>query len=286
MIRASGAPWKRRKSRAKNGMSRPASFIAVFLAVSVLYGCGPGGDGAPDGMVLVPEGVFIMGSDDEDSEGLAKEFGYQTGAYFADEHPTRKVYIGSFYMDLFEVTNLRYLGFVNDTGHRPPPKPPDGGFDGTKVDHPVVNVSWYGAAEYCKWAGKRLPTEEEWEKAARGTDGRRYPWGDDYDAGKGNLGTSRTSPVGSFKEDKSPYGVFDMAGNVMEWVETWYGPYPGGAVKEGLGGRKYKVLRGGLAGIEGHYTMNNLYARTSFRHFIPPELIGIDSGFRCAKSVE
>lgn len=259
---------------------------SVLLAVFVVFIGGCSGEPPPDeslkSMVLVPAGEFTMGSDEKDTEGLAREFGDPVGVYFVDEGPIRDVYVEGFYIDLFEVTNSRYREFVVDSGHLPPPHWLVDFAVAVKGDEPVMSVTWFDAALYCLWAGKRLPTETEWEKAARGTDGRRYPWGEEYDEKKGNFGTSKLEPVGSYSEDKSPYGVFDMGGNVMEWTDTWYAPYPGGIVTEELKVNKNKVIRGGTAGTPGHYTMNNLYARTTFRRSAAPKVLGVDTGFRCA----
>jgi len=189
-------------------------------------------------LVLVPEGDFIRGADDEE----------------VDEFPAHTVLLSTFYIDKFEVTNARYVEFLNDLAKNTD----DQGnalldLSGTSVqirtnanttffavkdavfaDHPVVHVTWFGAKAYCDWAGMRLPTEAEWEKAARGTDGRTYPWGEDINPTKANYGTDaccngddrdgylETAPVGSFPDGVSPYGGLDMAGNVWEWVNDWY----------------------------------------------------------------
>jgi formylglycine-generating enzyme len=188
----------------------------------------------PPGMALVPGGPFIMGSDDPDADD--------------DVRPRRTVSVPAFYIDLHEVTNREFQKF--DPSHAIPP-----GEDNL----PVGGITYAAAESYARWAGKRLPTEEEWEKAARGTDGRRYPWGDDWDAGRvaarrrrrgegasppitahGKLcaiGPSRLQPVGSRPGGVSPYGCFDMAGNAWEWVQGFYNGNP-----------RQRLLRGGAVG--------------------------------------
>ncbi|MEK6525625.1 MAG: SUMF1/EgtB/PvdO family nonheme iron enzyme, partial [Nitrospirota bacterium] len=155
-----------------------------------------------------------------------------------DEYPRHEVYLDVYYIDKFEVTNGRYLEFVRATGHRPPQNVKDpsrnlwqGGLIPESIaDRPVINVDWYDADAYCKWAGKHLPTEAEWEKAARGTDDRRFPWGNVEPTHK-HLnynqrwqGEKTLMPVGSYAAGKSPFGAYDMAGNVWEWVADWYDP--------------------------------------------------------------
>ena len=178
-----------------------------------------GKDGAP--MVLVPAGVFTMGSREEDEK--AQE----------DERPAHRVYLDAFYIDQYEVTATRYATFLQKTGRH------NWYQDEKEIEQkPVVGVGWDGAAAYCSWAGKRLPTEAEWEKAARGTDQRLYPWGNAHPAGTfrglfGGLanygsfafGSSALSNIGSFVSGKSPYNVYDMAGNASEWVADWYEKY-------------------------------------------------------------
>ena len=180
---------------------------------------------APDGMIQVPAGEFVMGSDN--------------GAQH--EKPAHKVLLDSYYIGLHEVTNAEYYAFWiaddgKDSAHTPVsysaedwPKIAE-----TKPNYPVVGVSWYDAVAYAKWAGKRLPTEAEWEKAARGTDSRLWPWGNTYsirirgtkvhaNVWDGNDGYREgPAPVGTYPTGESPYGVLDTAGNVWEWVADWY----------------------------------------------------------------
>jgi len=186
---------------------------------------------APDGsvMVLIPAGEFIMGSDEGDS----------------DERPAHMVYLDGYLIDRTPVTWGQYVRFCEDTGREMPSEP---GFPLDET-HPVVNVSWYDAAAYCKWAGKRLPTEAEWEKAASGTDGRIWPWGNNGDPKKANTRGRGTTPVGSYPAGASPYGVLDMAGNAWNWCADLYSAayYTKGHDRNPRGpkGGQDRALRGG-----------------------------------------
>ena len=152
---------------------------------------------------------------------------------------------------------------------------------------PATDVSWHDADAYCKWDGERLPSEAEWEKAARGVNGSEFPWGAKWAPGNSNTGEESwddgVAPVGSYPKDKSPYGVFDMAGNVSEWVADWYQPYPGTDYKSDAFGKKFKVLRGAAWGREGHYAMHQ-FQRGAYRFYLDPNSMMEDVGFRCVKS--
>lgn len=152
---------------------------------------------------------------------------------------------------------------------------------------PISAVTWYEAKAYCEWRGARLPTEAEWEKSARGEEGREFPWGNEWDSKILNTGDNIDSDqgvvsVGSFPKNISPYGALDMAGNVAEWVEDWYKPYTGNKEPDKDFGELFKVTRGG-GGATGHYSLS-LFFRTALRAPAKPDEVNEDIGFRCAKS--
>jgi sulfatase modifying factor 1 len=260
-------------------------------------------DGAE--MVFVPAGEFVMGSE---------ELG-------DDERPAHWVYLDSFWIDRYEVTNERFARFVAATGYQTEAERRGWGWvwkgsewekvEGAdwrhprgrlaelttkprssiedKMDHPVILVSWNDAEAYCRWAEKRLPSEAQWEKAARGPSigsghGRRYAWGDEFDSAKANTSESKrgdTTPVGSFSpQGDSPYGASDMTGNVWEWVADWYGSetYSQAPLTNppGPATGTYKVLRGGS------WPFDEVYARAAFRYNVKPEYTYDFVGFRCS----
>lgn len=226
---------------------------------------------APEGMVYVPPGEFLIGA--------------WGGA--SDERPALMIPCGAFFIDITPVTNLDYAKFVQATDHRPPITWKTLSFPPGTGELPVTGITWQDAADYAAWAGKRLPTEAEWEKAARGTDGRVYPWGNGWDPAFANWGGNprfqggaAVQPVGSFPEDKSPYGCLDMAGNVKEWTASWYKPHGPTDFKSEDFGEKFKVVRGGS-----FLSSDKNYLRTTNRSHVRPEEAG-DIGFRCAKDVD
>jgi formylglycine-generating enzyme required for sulfatase activity len=229
-------------------------------------------------MVFIPAGEFMMGCTPKDSK------------CDSDEKPYHKVYLDAYYIDRHEVTVAEYRKCV-EAGKCTPPAIGDycnWGKTG-RENHPVNCVDWYQADAYCRWAGKRLPTEAEWEKAARGTDGRIYPWGNEFDCKKSCNSVSpckneSTCAVGSHPDDKSPYGVMDMAGNVWEWVSDWYdensySSSPSGN-PTGPSSGELRVLRGGAwwFKFQGHL-------RVSSRFKLGPQSWYVDGGFRCVRRV-
>ncbi len=216
---------------------------------------------APAGMVFIPAGTFMMGNNASEDPS---------------DTPEHQVTVQAFFLDRLEVTNEDYLQFVKATRHAPPQHWENGTFAQGEEKFPVVNVSWRDAQDYAAWAGKRLPTEAEWEYAARGTDQRLYPWGNQYDPQKlnardGNL--NRPVAVGSYPEGASPFGILDMAGNVAEWTVSTYEPYPGSTAKPRSG---RKIVRGGSFGTTHDFAMTATRAAES-----PQPYRAI--GFRCAK---
>ena len=211
-------------------------------------------------MVLIPAGEFLMGSNDGED----------------DEKPVHRVYLDAYYIDKYEVTNKQYREFVEATGHKTPRQ---WGED----NHPVLYVSWEDAVAYATWAGKRLPTEAEWEKAARGgLVGKEYPWGDGIDSGKANYkdNVGKTTPVGSYPPNG--YGLYDMAGNVWEWCSDWYDDdyYANSPSKnpQGPSSASCRVRRGG-----GWDTFARRL-RCADRYYYYPGDMSYDLGFRCSKS--
>ncbi len=181
-------------------------------------------------MVYVPAGEFLMGTSDADIEYYKQIFPLRRITRFGNERPQRTVFVDAFYIDKYEVTNKQYKQFLAETGYKPKHYLDRLPYNTSNL--PAVVLEWEDAAAYTVWAGKRLPTEAEWEKAARGTDGRIWPWGNEWDGTKlsGNDGTGlkdgykETAPVGQFPQGASPYGAHDMAGNLWEWVSDWYDP--------------------------------------------------------------
>jgi len=224
-------------------------------------------------MVVIPAGAFLMGSTP------ASELSWLEQG--VDETPQHRVKLGAFWIDRYEVTENDYAVFVEATGHRAPRVWSAG--RPRRDDHPVIDVSWHDADAYCRWAGKRLPTEAEWEKAARGVDGRTWVWGSEYRPGAASLGDGGlgdTAPVGSHPEDASPYGVYDMTGNAMEWTASWYRAYPGSTLRRNDFGEQYRVLKGGA------WTTPPLpFGRAANRHAIAPKWDHPHFGFRCVKDL-
>ncbi|MGQ9607940.1 MAG: SUMF1/EgtB/PvdO family nonheme iron enzyme [bacterium] len=240
-----------------------------------------------DDMVKIPSGEFIMGSSDEEIMKVVRELGGgELGpdvGWFAAERPQHKVYLDEYYIDKYEITNAQYKKFIDSTGRAAPRHWENNTYPEGRADHPVVYVSWEDADAYCQWAGKRLPTEAEWEKAARGTDARIWPWGNTFDPTKCNVECwegSDSKPVGSYPEGITPYGAFDMAGNVWEWTDSWYDAYPGSKYRTQEFGKKLRVLRGGSWY---HYdSLGPIGARCASRDRAAPQSVSYVAGFRCA----
>lgn len=245
-------------------------------------------------MVFIPSGEFIMGSDIQDFQQEGLQYGFPT-PWYVDEHPARNVTLPRYYIDRYEATNREYKRFTDATGHRVPAGWIEQTYPVEKGEHPVVHVDWYDADTYCRWAGKRLPTEEEWEKAARGTDGRLYPWGNTFDPKHANISTApeisgQAFSVNRGETSESPYGVEGLIGNVWEWTDSWYLPYAGNKNFNENYGMKSRVVRGLSFNTLGHYPKKAypeilaVFARASARGYEPPTMLLEDLGVRCAKS--
>ena len=294
-----------------------------FLATSVVFAVHEGGkhkEELPDNlqkapakviskkrsnspMTRVPVGTFKMGSSFvENKRYLKKCLKYDKSCelwWFSDEYPDRLIFLDSYWIDIYEVTNEKYLEFVLATGHRfaldetcDSEKCRDGNlwqgasFPPRIERQPVTQVSWSDADAYCRWRGKRLPSEAEWEKAARGPSGNIYPWGSGSPKNRATYGRKwrgvfTMTDVGAYSRGVSLYGLHDMAGNVWEWVDDWYDlKYYSWRRKKNPRGPaegKFKVVRGGS------WVNYPDSLRSSFRRWSQPEVRFNDTGFRCAK---
>lgn len=221
---------------------------------------------APERMVYVPGGELIMGRDE--------------GSEY--ERPQHRVTVKPFFIDMFEVTCEEYKRFLDATGHQPPPGWKDGNYPPAWARRAVSAVNWDDANAYAIWAGKRLPTEQEWEFAARGTDGRLYPWGNQWKTKAGNAHNTshgHVDAVGVHPAGSSPFGAYDMVGNVWEWTSSDLTAYPGGTLPEESQG-ELKVIRGGS------WQEAQDRATTTFRKGLPPqdgEYANV--GFRCVRDL-
>lgn len=230
-----------------------------------------------DTMVVIPAGPFKMGTNMERADP-------QNG-------PEHVVDLPAYRMDKYLVTNAQYAKFVAATGYRAPLDWKDGKIQKGFELHPVTMVTWADAKAYAKWAGKRLPTEAEWEKAARGTDARRWPWGNSMDPTKLNTyyTVGNTTPVTKYPNGVSPYGLFDMAGNVNEWTSSDFLPYQGTKASLDLfdvgGGSRtrnihFKVLRGGT------WRSDPFSTQSFHRNFSLPNYASDFYGFRCVEDIK
>ncbi len=267
----------------EKNLKYPVFKVLKFLFVVLLLSPGVSGILKAEAreMVLVPEGPFTRGSSEADILWAAKQFHSESLDWYRDETPAHNATLPAFEVDKFEVTFGDYALFMEATGKQPPRE-----FENSRLNHPrqpVVSVSWQDAKDYCAWEKKRLPTEAEWEKAARGTDKQHYPWGNEPDALNANIrgkGDSfrNTSPGGKFPEGASPYGAMDMSGNVWEWTEDWYRPYPGNEYPNDFYGERFKVIKGGS------WDSNLDLARPAVRGKAFPDQKKNYIGFRCAAS--
>jgi formylglycine-generating enzyme required for sulfatase activity len=250
---------------------------------------------ATDGktMVLVPAGEFQMGTSDSQLAMLQKDWGLNPGVV-ANETPTFQLSLPDFYIDQTPVTNAEYKKFVDANPKQVVPFVDENvvaafnwekttrSFPAARGNYPVVLVTWHDAVAYCQWAGKRLPTEAEWEKAARGTDARLWPWGNQWDTTKANSKEQQNAdlaPVGQFTAGASPYGALDMVGNIWQWTSSLDKAYPYVATdgREDANAAGLRITRGGSWGFGASVD------RTSLRNRFAPANVSASIGFRCAQ---
>lgn len=221
----------------------------------------------PPGMIMVQGALVSIGSDNRS----------------ANESPRHTVLIPAFYIDRFEVTNTQYEAFIQESGYPAPPSWGSRQAPPGQESYPVTNITWQEAYSYSTWAGKRLPTEEEWERVAQAANADNYyPWGMEFVSGMSNLfdsGVGTLRPIGQYQRDKSRIGCFDVMGNAAEWTASYYQPYSGNTVSDSRYGTAYRVVRGGS------YLTKAKDVRISGRFPRNPTLRSGDIGFRCARDI-
>jgi len=255
---------------------RVIRLIGLIGLLLVAGGCAMGGVRADDprvaDMVPVPSGAFIQGHSLEDGQ-----IGIQVGI---DSVPARRKSLRAFWIDRTEVTVAKFRAFTQAVDDHEFPLWAYT-VEGPQDQKPAIAITFDAANDYCAWVGKRLPTEAEWEKAARGPDGRLFPWGNEWQPDwvvHRDSVTNVPREVGSEPRNASPYGALDMAGNVMEWTDTWYDKYPGSTIERRGLGTMFRVLKGGS------WETREVYARSANR-FSELPIDGKPSfGFRCALS--
>ncbi len=261
-----GVTPRRIKAQSKVSPLSAVVIVAGLVLVIVAAALWLHAPRAPEGMVYVQGGTFAMGcSPDQDPSGS----------------PPHYVAVGPFYLDQVPVTNAQYRDFIHATRYAAPAGWTQGNFPPGQDNWPVTGVSWAGAAAYAKWKGRRLPTEAEWEFAARSTDGRLYPWGSNFNPSLTNsveTGLGHPEPVGRHAQAVSPFGVLDMSGNVWEWCEDNYKLYPGSKMKSDGIPPDAKVIRGGS------FDSDRSHVTTVARNLDLPTTQSPRIGFRCAKS--
>ncbi|MDE0102844.1 MAG: formylglycine-generating enzyme family protein [Bryobacterales bacterium] len=265
-------------------MRGPAVRLLASLTTAAAFLLAAGGEptlpAAPDGMVLIPEGEFTMGrtfSTSDDESGMRP-------LILRDDLPAHTVRLSAYWMDATEVTHAAYREFVAATGRRTPYHWLDGKMPEALAEHPVHNVDWGDARAYCEWRGRRLPTEAEWERAARsGLKGKKYPWGDKSpDRGAARYSTPKGSgPVGQFPPNE--FGLHDLAGNAAEWCHDWFERtyYERSPVQNPEGPEEglYRIVRGG-AWSDGPNRIT-----VFFRNWVRPNQRTPNLGFRCVQDV-
>ncbi len=292
--------------------------ILRLMALGVLVICGTSlyswaHSNGPDNpleadMIFIPAGQFVFGTNQTDESGLGASMGIPKPLY-RDAHPEQKPFLKGFYIDRMEVTNRRYQAFLENLPTHPEYRvmieklgyysPPKGWqknqFPEGLGDHPVVWVNWFDAANFCQWADKRLPTEKEWERAARGTHGNAYPWGNTFERDRANLPNKIGSKVsltkvGAFPKGATSEGVEDLIGNVWEWIDGDYVPYPDNKFQLDDFNQGYKVIRGASVSDIGHFPgefygkVLKEYARSGYRQYADPDQGASDVGFRCVSN--
>ena len=272
---SNGLPWNDaflNKCRTSKGQTLHRNILLCGVALAFIAGAAmaaePSSDKPAAGteivhpadraiMVYVPAGPFVMGIDADGARRLAASLGEADYHKFAMEQwfPQRRVHVDGYFIDKYEVTYEQWNRYTAATGYRPKlSKGPREAAEGKMDVYPVAQITWAEAQQYANWARKRLPSEAQWEKAARGTDGRWYPWGNEPPRGERGVFPDAqgkptiSQPVGSRPAGASPYGCLDMSGNMYEWTSEWMEPYANNPEHErvmAIGGHKFGCLRGG-----------------------------------------